>query len=441
MCDTFVVLPENTENGSIIFGKNSDREPNEAQSVETHPAKDYPPGEPLECSYLTIPQVNHTHRILISRPFWMWGAEMGVNEHGVVIGNEAVFTRIPCHIKTGLTGMDLLRLALERTDTARSAMNMITHLIGEYNQGGNCGYTSNLFYHNSFILADYSEAWILETAGKYWAAKKVSGYQAISNRLSITRDFDLIHPEAISYAVARGWIKSTKDFNFAKCLSEPVYTRLTGSRTRLDTAQCLLKDTIGNFTISTAMAHLRSHGSDPYDPKGQPLMDSICAHSANPVTRHAAQTCNSMIVELKDGLMTIWTTMTAAPCTSVYKPLWLEAVPDQILKDTAAAHFSGDSLWWRHEKLHRAILLDYRRRITPVIDKFQAMEKKWMSRISPYMSSTEKMTLSTHAIEETRQTTGTLTEKLESEPKKRYPGIVYRSYWSRQNKAAGLLIR
>jgi len=69
------------------------------------------------------------------------------------------------------------------------------------------------------------------------------------------------------------------------------------------------------------------------------------------------------------------------------------------------------------------------------------MEKKWMSRISPYMSSTEKMTLSTHAIEETRQTTGTLTEKLESEPKKRYPGIVYRSYWSRQNKAAGLLIR
>ncbi len=34
MCDTFVALPPATADGSILFGKNSDREPNEAQSLE-----------------------------------------------------------------------------------------------------------------------------------------------------------------------------------------------------------------------------------------------------------------------------------------------------------------------------------------------------------------------------------------------------------------------
>jgi len=95
MCDTFVVLPAETADGSIIFGKNSDREPNEAQALEFHPGNTFPPGATVTCTYIEIPQAAETFPILISRPFWMWGAEMGANSAGVVIGNEAVFTRMP----------------------------------------------------------------------------------------------------------------------------------------------------------------------------------------------------------------------------------------------------------------------------------------------------------------------------------------------------------
>jgi len=57
MCDTFVVLPPATTDDSVIFGKNSDREPNEAQALEYYPAGFYPDKQKLECTYIRIPQV------------------------------------------------------------------------------------------------------------------------------------------------------------------------------------------------------------------------------------------------------------------------------------------------------------------------------------------------------------------------------------------------
>lgn len=41
----------------------------------------------------------------------MWGAEMGANDKGVVIGNEAVWTKMnsPADKEEKLLGMDLLR--------------------------------------------------------------------------------------------------------------------------------------------------------------------------------------------------------------------------------------------------------------------------------------------------------------------------------------------
>ncbi len=162
MCDSFIALPSFTANGSVIFGKNSDREPNEAQDI-VHFLRKNISEKSLKCTYIEIPQVNETFEVILSKPFWMWGAEMGVNEHGVAIGNEAIFTKIKIKKENiGLTGMDLVRLALERTRTAKSALDLVIELLEKYGQNACSGYEDkNFFYHNSFIIADKIEAWIL----------------------------------------------------------------------------------------------------------------------------------------------------------------------------------------------------------------------------------------------------------------------------------------
>jgi dipeptidase len=84
MCDTFVAVSCATKDKSLIFGKNSDREPNEAQCLEYYPPQKFLKNQQLECTYISIPQVLETHGVLIGRPFWMWGAEMGANDKGIL---------------------------------------------------------------------------------------------------------------------------------------------------------------------------------------------------------------------------------------------------------------------------------------------------------------------------------------------------------------------
>lgn len=48
MYDIIVALADSTENGAVIFAKNSDREANEAHHIEFVKAKNHPLGEMLQ---------------------------------------------------------------------------------------------------------------------------------------------------------------------------------------------------------------------------------------------------------------------------------------------------------------------------------------------------------------------------------------------------------
>ena len=319
MCDTFVVVGSDR----VLFGKNSDRDPNEAQVLSWVPAASHAPGSTLRCTWIDIPQAARTHAVLLSRPFWMWGAEMGINEHGVVIGNEAIFTRETLSHE-GLLGMDLVRLGLERAATANAAKDIICELIAQHGQGGRCGYDNPGFsYHNSFLIADAGGAWVVEAAGSRIATRHiVDGAYAISNGITL--------PEIAA-------------------LEDRLRPRVAMAARRRDRVRCRAESATG---ASQAMDVLRDHGEGAASPNFRRLngaMGAPCMHAGGWLA--ASQTVGSFVAELGSAAR-YWATGTAAPCLGVFRPVSV-AVPHDVGSPTGR---QDDSLWWTFESLHRALL-------------------------------------------------------------------------------------
>ncbi|HHT90400.1 MAG: C69 family dipeptidase [Bacillota bacterium] len=350
MCDTMVALGNSTKDGHVIFAKNSDRQPNEPLLMLDIPRQQHAPGSQVHCTYISVDQVRETYRVLLFKPSWMWGAEMGANEFGLNIGNEAVFTKVR-QGPNSLLGMDLVRLALERCKTSTEALHLMTDLLAKHGQGGNCGYEKRFVYHNSFLIADRNSAWVLETAGPYWAAQKVHDVRAISNRLSIGRDFDLAHPELVDYAVSKKWCRNANDFDFARCYSNHLVTRFSGSQSRQGACSLRLHQEKGQITVETMMEILRSHEQKlgHQGPFRRSSLGSVCMHGGGLVGDH---TTGSYIASLSSTLDTYWVTGSSTPCISVFKPYWM--TENEILFDRE----QGEALhyWLFREEFHRLVL-------------------------------------------------------------------------------------
>ncbi|UCD38548.1 MAG: C69 family dipeptidase [Fidelibacterota bacterium] len=438
MCDTFAALPPATDDGSVILGKNSNREPNEAQVLEYHPAASYPESAQVQCTYITIPQVRETHATILSRPFWMWGAEMGVNAKGVAIGNEAVFTRMPLRkTNDSLLGMDLLRLALERAASAQQAMAVIIQLLADHDQGGRCAYWANRTYHNSFLIADPAEAWVLETAGPLWAALKVKDTYSISNGLTIGEEMDDQHPDLISTAQRKGWLKRGQTFHFAQCYSDWFYTTFSRSRQRRACSREHLDRHRGNLDVTTALNILRDHNSDDYYPHRHLFCDRLCAHAAYPLIRHDVQSVGSLAAHLKSVNPTVWVTGTSAPCTGIFKPVWFEG---EVLPEPGPAPtgtYDPDSLWWRHERLHRSVLRNFQ----PLLDTYRherdELERSFRDRAES-ASSAARWDVTRQAFAQAREATDSWLERVREQATRDRRGRIYRLYWNKQNRAAGM---
>jgi secernin len=277
MCDCLVALGPSTQAGATLFAKNSDRPPSERQIVERFaPRRE----SRTRATHIEIDgSALETIAFVGSRPTWMWGVEHGVNAAGVAAGNATIYTTLdPRGVADGLTGMDLVRLALERATSAADAVTVIGELLDRHGQGGTGHDGVDRPYWSSFLVADPREAFVIETSGSECAVELVERTWATSNRTTIPA-FDATHRHP----------------------RQPVERLVDG---RLAASNAVLANE--PVTVDSLMAHLRSHvgGQDGY---------TICMHVPD-----TEVTTASMVAELPiDGPPHAWF-LTGSPCTNEY---------------------------------------------------------------------------------------------------------------------------
>ena len=387
-CDTWVALHDSTAQGIVLFAKNSDRLIFSSQPIVFKPRRSWEKGVKIDLGRISIPQVSLTYATLGSSPYWCWGYEEGINEYGVVIGNEGVFTkplreavtsaRAGKNPEPGPTGMDLLRLGLERGKTAREALEVIAGLVEEYGQFGSGMPTMGIegAYDNSYIIADPREAWILETAGRQWAARKVSrGTASISNTLSIGADWDLSSGKLQTEAVRQGWWPGHKTpFHFAEAYTDDTplkKAQAQRARTRARCSQGLMQKKQGRITPSWMRQIARDRSTSP--------------------SLDLDVTASSSVAELHPpdkGLPVFWW-CPSVPSSGCFIPFFVhglrlpEAVskagtagksvtaPSRAEKDT----FLEESLWWVFRDLTDKVNMDRPTRLPIVRAAFDKLEQ------------------------------------------------------------------
>lgn len=411
MCDVLAAMPDATENRKVLFGKNSDRPARECQPLYYSTGGPRPPGSKIQCSYVTVPEVENALATVGCRPYWCWGYETGMNEAGTVGGNVAVFTKGHTQEKEspGLTGMDLLRLGLERGRNAEEAVDIITDLLEKYGQWGSAVQGKDHEaggYDNGFILVDRKEGWVLETSGRRWVAERFTrGVRSISNQLSIRSRWDKGSADIKEFAHSQGWWTPNSEFDFALTYADHQRYSRQVSHIRWKRSGQLLRSHQGHLHTAAMMRFLRDHYEDtflggPQFNRFLPDFLTLCMHDS-PAGFTWGNTATSVVIEIdpSDPSPPPYWLCYLPPCSGVYTAYYLGATLPEMVTAAGTADvsvrrpaeaprdtFSESSLWWRFDRLLEEAAKQPATRPPELRKLFDAVESRNLAQVEKLMT-------------------------------------------------------
>lgn len=380
MCDTIAVHGSLTGNGKNILMKNSDRPLGECQPL------------------VFIPGETGRYAVLGSRPYWIHGFEMGANEKGLFIGNEAEGSRCPAETEEGMLGMDMLRYALEHAASCREAIRVLAALLCEHGQNANASRLFDRRYENSYILCDKTEIWVMETAGREWAAREIRDYAAVSNCYTIETEYDLCSEDMEKLVREKRWQHPSEPISFAKAYTLPA-SRQRNALPRRRRMVKLMTDILereGKAGFSNLSVIFRDHSQDEVNAPRFGNMTgnnvSVCMHACS---WEEAQTAASMYMSYaaeEEILRFLWAPGT--PCASLYLPVgWIPGeelhLPESL--SSGGEYYSEESLWWTSERLSSLISIDEERFGETAKKKLSLLEKDILSREGERITSAKSL--------------------------------------------------
>ena len=226
-CTNFIVGKDASADGSVICTYNAD-DYGMFQNLCHYPAAKHAPGEMRKVYdwdtnkyHGEIPEASETYNVIGN-----------INEYQVTIGETTYGGREEMVDSTGILDYgSLIYIALQRSKSAREAIQVMTSLVETY------GYNSE---GETFTICDANEAWIMEMMGKgpgsksaVWVAMRIpdNAICAHANQSRITR-FNmkdkknvLYSKDVVKYARQQGWFKGKDaDFSWNEAYAKPDFS-------------------------------------------------------------------------------------------------------------------------------------------------------------------------------------------------------------------------
>jgi dipeptidase len=144
------------------------------------------------------------------------------------------------------------------------------------------------------------------------------------------------------------------------------------------------------------------------------------------------------VSELLGARAVHWVTGTSAPCTSIFKPVFADAPPPPH-GARPTDHFDPRALWWRHERLHRAMLGDFPIHLAAIRDERDALEANFQTRVTDVLSggdTADRAQIVAACWQEARAVEDRWLAEIDAASP---PGeAAYRASWLEMNRLAGV---